>query len=372
MNKPIQIFKAGRHTAMSGVALEFTESDLQAAAQAYDPAKHEAPIVVGHPKTDAPAYGWVKSLTYADGLEAEADQIDPAFAELVAAGRFKKVSASFYTPDSPNNPVPGVYYLRHVGMLGAQPPALKGLRQAEFADTGEGVIEFGDWDDRTVARLFRSLRDWIIGRDGKEEADKVLPDWDIQSLADSAAQPEHDEAQLAPSFSETPVPKGEEMSAEDKARLAALEEENRQLKAKEADFAEKEAQRKRDADHADNVSFAETLVKEGRLVPAHKAVAVAAMDLIAAQDKPLEFGEGDDKGALTLDSVKSFLQSLPTQVDFGEHARRDGDDAAVSFAAPDGYTVDPLAMEIHARALAHQKAHAGTDYKTAVKAVLGG
>lgn len=68
-----------------------------------------------------------------DGLNAEPHQVDPEFAEMVNAGRFKKISASFYTPDAPNNPVPGVYYLRHVGFLGAQPPAVKGLKQAEFA-----------------------------------------------------------------------------------------------------------------------------------------------------------------------------------------------------------------------------------------------
>ena len=144
--KPLHIFKPGRQTAMSGVTLEFSESDLEASARAYDPAKHEAPIVVGHPKHDAPAYGWVKSLAAgADGLNAEPHQVDANFAELVAAGRYKKISASFYLPDAPNNPVPGVYYLRHVGFLGAQPPAVKGLKQAEFADAEDGIVEFGDW-----------------------------------------------------------------------------------------------------------------------------------------------------------------------------------------------------------------------------------
>ena len=66
-NKPIQIFKPGTHTAMSGAVLAFSESDLAACAAAYDPAKHEAPLVVGHPKHDAPAYGWVKQLAFADG-----------------------------------------------------------------------------------------------------------------------------------------------------------------------------------------------------------------------------------------------------------------------------------------------------------------
>ena len=121
---PLQVFRPGRHTAMSGTTLAFSESDLAATAQAYDPAKHEAPIVVGHPTHDGPAYGWVKSLAHVGGaLEAQPHQVDAAFAELVGAGRFKKFSASFYAPDAPANPVPGVYYLRHVGFLGAMAPA---------------------------------------------------------------------------------------------------------------------------------------------------------------------------------------------------------------------------------------------------------
>jgi hypothetical protein len=143
--KLLQIFRAGRHTAMSGATLAFSDVDLEATAAAYDPAKSEAPIVVGHPTTDGPAYGWVRSLSFADGrLEAEPHQVDPAFAELVEAGRFKKISASFFTPGAANNPVPGVYYLRHVGFLGAQPPAVKGLRSPSFdgADTDEGILSF--------------------------------------------------------------------------------------------------------------------------------------------------------------------------------------------------------------------------------------
>jgi hypothetical protein len=363
MKKPIQIFKPGTHTAMSGSTLEFTEADLQASAEAYDPGKHEAPIVVGHPKTDAPAYGWIKSLSYADGLEAEPHQVDENFAELFNAGRFKKFSASFYTPDSPHNPVPGVFYLRHVGALGAQPPAIKGLRQAEFAEAEQGVIEFGDWDDRTIARLFRSIRDWLIGKEGKEVADQVISDWDVQSLADNAAQPEPGNGPF-PSFSEEPTPKGDDMSAEDKARLEALEAENRTLK-------EAETARRREAAHNQNVSFAEGLVKEGKLLPAQLQVAVATLDLVGNQEAPLEFGEGDDKGSLTLDSVMTFMTALPKQVNFGETAGAGAESDSVSFAAPDGYSIDPQAMEIHGKAMAYQKANPGTSYTAAVKAVQG-
>lgn len=59
----IHIFKAGTHTDMHGTKLPFTQSDLAACVKAYDPSVHEAPLVIGHPKTEDPAWGWVKSLS---------------------------------------------------------------------------------------------------------------------------------------------------------------------------------------------------------------------------------------------------------------------------------------------------------------------
>lgn len=126
---------------MDGRSIFFGESDIISSVKVYDPKIHEAPLVIGHPKHNAPAYGWVQSLTVQDGImKAIPQQVDPEFAEMVEKGRFKKISASFYEPNSPTNPVPGVYYLRHVGFLGAQPPAVKGLKSASFAEE-EGIFE---------------------------------------------------------------------------------------------------------------------------------------------------------------------------------------------------------------------------------------
>ena len=81
--KPLEIFRAGTHTAMSGITLSFSEADLDGMVAAYDPGRHQAPMVVGHPAADAPAYGWVRGLVRAgDVLQALPEQIDPAFAEL--------------------------------------------------------------------------------------------------------------------------------------------------------------------------------------------------------------------------------------------------------------------------------------------------
>lgn len=141
--KPIEIFKAGKRQDASGQMIEIKLNDLVQAVTAYNPDLHEAPAVIGHPKDNAPAYAWVKGLNIeGETLKAELTQIDPNFAEMVEAGRFKKVSASFYLADSPHNPKPGYLYLRHVGFLGAMPPAVKGLRNPEFSDNEDGVVNF--------------------------------------------------------------------------------------------------------------------------------------------------------------------------------------------------------------------------------------
>ena len=59
----IEIFRAGRHLDDAGVAHHFSEADLDGMAASYSPALREAPLTVGHPKDNLPAYGWVKAVT---------------------------------------------------------------------------------------------------------------------------------------------------------------------------------------------------------------------------------------------------------------------------------------------------------------------
>ena len=366
---PIQIFKPGRHVAMSGAALEFSESDLVACAAAYDPAKHEAPIVVGHPRTDGPAYGWVKSLAFADGLEAEPHQVDPAFAEMVSAGRFKHVSASFYAPDSPANPVPGAYYLRHVGFLGAQPPSVKGLRAPQFAEGEAGVVEFSDYDDQVNASLWRRMREWIISRFGLDEADKTIPDDQLATLDRYAAQ-ESDETATSPSYAD-PIHHQETLVTPE--QKAALEAENQRLAGEVAAMKATQAEAAATAIRAEGTQFCEGLIKAGKLLPAEKDAALALYGLAAAS-APIEFGEGDGKAsAPPLEKFKALLSAMPKRVEFGEVAAGQIlGSGTVSFAAPDRYQVDQSALEVHQSALAYQAAHPAVDYVTAVKTVQTG
>ncbi len=131
----IEIFRAGTHQAMDGQQAIFTPADVQLIANNYNPQKVSAPLVIGHPDCNMPAYGWVKAVQATpDGrLLMLADQINPTFAEAVKSGKFKKRSVSLYAPRAYNNPAPSGYYLRHVGWLGAMQPAISGLADVQFA-----------------------------------------------------------------------------------------------------------------------------------------------------------------------------------------------------------------------------------------------
>ncbi len=129
----IEIFKTGTHTDSAGLAKTWTNADLDGIAGKYDPAVHEAPVVIGHPKDNKPAYGWVEALKRSGGvLMAKIKNLAPELMDALKSGLYKKRSISLYPDDA----------LRHVGFLGAVPPAVKGLADVQFAADGE----FTEWE----------------------------------------------------------------------------------------------------------------------------------------------------------------------------------------------------------------------------------
>jgi len=374
VNKTIQIFRAGTHTAMSGDKVTISKAQLDACAAAYDPAVHEAPIVVGHPAIDGPAYGWAaKVVSRGDALEAVPHQVDPAFAEMVAAGRFKKVSASFWTPGAPTNPSPGVYYVRHIGFLGAAAPAVKGLRQAQFSgnEAGTVTVEFGDWADAAQAGLFRRLRDWFIAEFGLDKADAVLPSYEIAALESDAAQV--DAAPMPAAFAAPTQTEGSEMSDVNKARIDELEAENAILKSQARKVAAEAAEKERLARHGRHVAFADGLAAQGKPIGDQRDALVAVLDYAGEGEGTIEFGEGDAHQKIApAAALITLICALPKWVEFGEIAKAVADDrAAVVFAAPQGYSVDAESADLHARATAYRATHPDTDYLAAVAAVKG-
>ena len=162
----LTILKAGQHTDSSGQEIALDTAQLTEIAGSYQPEQHEAPLVIGHPHHNAPAYGWVRSLqVQGECLEAELGQVHEDAIGLVREGAFKKISASFYPAESPLNPTPGQMSLRHVGLLGAEPPAIKGLPAINFAETQSTTIEWSA-PESTLSRLMQ----WIKEKFGAEVA----------------------------------------------------------------------------------------------------------------------------------------------------------------------------------------------------------
>jgi hypothetical protein len=141
--KRIHVFKAGDQTSAQGVQRHFSDRDLKQVVETYDPSIHEAPLVIGHAgdNDSLPAYGWIKGFTEQGGnLYADVAFTDTA-KDLVKDGHYRKVSISFYSPDSAINPHKGKWSARHLALLGASPPAVKGLEPFSFSEV-EGVYDF--------------------------------------------------------------------------------------------------------------------------------------------------------------------------------------------------------------------------------------
>ena len=321
---PIEIFRPGTFTDMHGQTHSFSRADLAAAAAAYDPAVDQAPIVIGHPQLDTPAYGWIDRLEMdGDRLVAVPVDVEPAFAEAVRTKRYKKISASWYPPASGANPKPGSLYLKHVGFFGAHPVAVKGLRHASFS---------------------------------QDQADESF----------TIPQPDNLETK------EIPMAEPTDRTAEFAERETALDTRNSTLDAREAAIDARERTAKEEAKaalHAANLSFAEGLSAAGKLAPAGKDLIVNLMDGLATLEVQ-SFGEANGELA-PIDAFKRLFDSAHPIISFAELAPADRKDAvvSVSFAAPAGFTVDQASLETHNKAVAYQASHPNVAYIDAVKAV---
>ena len=358
----IPFFRTGTHTDSNGNTKTWTREDLDNTVALYHPEHHEAPLTIGHPKDSSPAYGWAAKLRrVGEVLFAKPRQVVTEFAKAVNDGLYKKRSASFYPDGS----------LRHIGFLGAMPPAVKGLGDFTFADDDGAVtveVEFAEGPDeyqlRTIRRIFSRVRDFIIEKFGVETADRVVDTFDIDSLIPreepalagygespareaggkeekrmklfdwlmGKAKAEGVEIEDAPSFSEPrPAPKPQDEAAAKAAadhaeaqkkkddELKAREEE---LDKKEKDFAEREAQKKKD----EIKSFLDGLAKEGRVTPAMMKLGLQSfMEEVSGLEAAIEFSEGEEgkeekKTHAPIDVVKKILSGLPKQIEFGEVA----------------------------------------------------
>lgn len=357
-----EVFKAGVHTDANGNEREWTEEDLNAIVEKYNnqlpDERHDAPVVIGHPVNNSPAYAWVEQLKKnGDTIEAKFSQIDPQFEELIKEGRYKKVSIALY-PDM---------MLRHVGFLGAVPPAVKGLKDSEFS----GDKQFISFD--TDKNAERSLSDSYANAEqtqsetnaikGKESKGNIYYSSSSKSKNFEGEKSKSDTNQKSIKFQGGLMPENysklfqellgwlgqtfnEEIANQTAAELEKMKtkyikdpqnpdgskqgtEANDSVQSVDVSQSKEfqELQKKLELLEKDNneMKFNEYFKSQkGRLVPAQKQIVRLTFEAVRSNRSGFEFS--DNGTQVTLDGeglIKRLIESFPMQVEFNEIARKD-------------------------------------------------
>ena len=315
----IEVFKTGTHTDSRGNTKKWTEKDVDKIVSSYAARKNEAPAVIGHPKSNSPAYGWVKELKRDDDkLLAKVEPTVKEFVDWVRKKLYKHVSISL-RPD---------LSLRHVGFLGAAAPAVKGLKVPEFAEE-----EFTEIETAATEMSENQI---------KED----------QSMATPTEQ----------EFSELKK-KNEELTNNSKKMKDEFEELKKTNKKLNADFQVSEEERaaarknltrlrlnmrKNEFEQYLNQQVAWSSINEDQ-----KTTALKILEFLDGE----EFGEGEEETE-GVKLFKEFLKALPKKTTLGEIATR-GQAAKAK----------EKSREFEEKVTEYTKAHEDADYKEAVLAM---
>ena len=140
----VEVFRSGTHTDSRGITRTWSNDDLDSIVRNYNKDNNEAPVVIGHPAADAPAFGWVDKIKRAnDRLLVKFTKLAPEFINWVDSGLYRKISIAINNDKT----------LRHVGFLGAAPPAVKGLRYSFGASE-----DYSLYNDEPLSSEFSDLR----------------------------------------------------------------------------------------------------------------------------------------------------------------------------------------------------------------------
>lgn len=310
MTTRIHLARPGQYRDMHDRAVDLDAQRIRDLASNYNAGTWRAPLVLGHPAHDAQAHGWVTKLEVAEDGElwGEVGQVSTALSDWVREGRYKNVSISWWPKGHANNPASDTDTLRHVGVLGAQPPAIAGLEPLSFSDDEKGVVtvempdvpELGDsdWAGWWGTKGFmRGVRDFLIGEFGLDRIDKALPAHLIDSVDSAADAAMRDE----PSFSD-PNPESPMTTNTPGANPDTGAADPTDLADREARLVEREARiavREQEAAAAETaaikdraVSFCDGLVKEGKLAPAGREIVEHIHATLAGGNEPISFSDG--------------------------------------------------------------------------------
>lgn len=266
----VEVFQGGLQTDSAGQSSYWHSDRLDQIVQTYNPARHEAPLVIGHPEHDSPAWGWVEGVKReGNKLFVKFKNVADEFIDMAKRGLFTKRSVAFYPPDHPQNPHPGKWHLRHVGWLGAMPPAVKGLANVSFGDVPGMNFEFSESNKsfkqteesnmKTVEQLQAEL-DALTAKYNEAVGKVTTLEADLKKFKDEKAAGDND------------------------AKFAEMKQAADTAKAEVAKLQKKLFEQEESA-------FCEKLVQEGKLTPAEKDYEVAELVSKRMSKQEVTFGE---------------------------------------------------------------------------------
>ncbi len=336
--KEFEIFRTGKWTSDKGITKEYTEADLDKIVSNYN-SEDPAPIVIGHPETNAPAFGWIDSIKrVADRLIAVPKQLNEKFLDLVKNGSFKKRSISI-TPE---------FKLNHVGFLGAAAPAVEGLKEIQFSQEQE-------------------LDNYSLDVEDKET--DVIED----------PQPPAENSETKPDSKKPQEITGEEFRNFEKS-LNELNSIVSSLKQNYSQLSDEDL--KKIHNRIDQLQFSmqvndfELRLNEklayGSLTPGMKT---KIMDLVSFMQKQ-NFSQSDFSFDKYITDVKNllvdFIDSIPKIIYYENFADKSesvsiNEDEFENLSS--GFALDEDSLEIHKKALQYMKVHEGVEYVEAINII---
>ena len=322
----IDVCRTGRWVDASNRTVNVDKGLLDRLAANYrrsDP----APVVVGHPELDAPAYGWIDELRVAgDRLQAKLRDLAPAFRQAVEQGRYASRSLAFSRAGTK---------VRHLGFLGGRIPAVDGLAPTRFSSPPEHVVTFAIGDGGELAsplgNRLRALRD----ERGLSNADLATAMGISEStvgqiLSGDIARPPDERLRRAARLLQVPYDELRDLAPDDDddgADMASLAAREARLRAREV-----------------AADFIDPHIKAGRVLPAERDLVTALAMRLDGGDSIQFAAGGDDVTEAPLEALGRFLGALPARVIYAELAAGPGpgpdDDAATGAAARNNAVVE--------------------------------
>lgn len=341
----VQIMKVGSWTGSAG-QVEFTIGDLEDMVRSFYELSQQSGfqphIKLGHEEAQRffgqregfPSLGYVERI-WRDGdiVCADFGNVPEPVLDMVAQRRYSQVSVEMY----PEYDFEGRKFrnvLAAVALLGAELPAVKGLRELADSLYKDGTTKFTQNGKVEFTQMSKTQAE--IDAETKAAADAA-------AAAAAAVTNEADKAAFAAV----------------QTRLATVE-------------AALEAERKANAALAvaaatDKFSAkVEAAIKEGRLLPKQKdTVLQFGAALIGVTNVKVKFSAGDKTSEETLiDGFTAFLEGLSKSVDFKEHGAAKG----IAAANPsDGDAPAAQVLDEHAQTLVKEKK---IDYAEALRTVI--